>query len=216
MATPLVITNSALIKAVWSNGTRTWLNVLGATLLVTPPTFNQALADAVTGAFNGVLATSGLLPLLATSTTFLHCTVRDLRTANQPEWIGANVSTVGTGTGDVLPLSVAAVATFRTNQAGRSFRGRTYFSGFTEAQNDATGRTAPAVNTAIVAFLNAFNTALQGSTINMQLAVLSRPAPTRTIPQRTLPSRVGQGNPVTLVLARNTKWESQRRRTGRT
>jgi hypothetical protein len=140
--------------------------------------------------------------------------VRDLRTANLPEFESSPQDVPGTGTGDVLPLNVAACLTLRTALAGKSFRGRQYFSGFTEAQNDAAGRVAPAVNTAIKNLFDNFGNAMVAH--GWTPAVLSRPADAVTIPAKTTPARVGQGNPITASIARNLKWESQRRRTGRT
>jgi hypothetical protein len=46
----------------------------------------------------------------------------------------------GLATGDPLPPDTALVTTFRTGFRGRSFRGRTYWWGGTEANNDGTGR----------------------------------------------------------------------------
>ncbi len=47
---------------------------------------------------------------------------------------------VGSATGDALPPDTALVTTFRSGFRGRSFRGRTYWWGGTEANNDGGGR----------------------------------------------------------------------------
>ncbi len=47
---------------------------------------------------------------------------------------------VGAATGDNLPPDTALVTTFRSGFRGRSFRGRTYWWGGTEANNDGSGR----------------------------------------------------------------------------
>ncbi len=105
------------------------------------------------------------------------------------------------------------MVTLRTALAGKSFRGRTYFSGFDEGENDATGRQSAAVNAAIVAAVSGINQVLV--THSLAIAVLSRPQAARTIPAKDIFFRAGTANAVTSFIARNSKWESQRRRTGR-
>lgn len=214
MATPLVVPNGALVKIFWANGSRQWQNVYGMSMLATPPTFNQALADNLSTDFGASLTASAILPLLATTTLYVKVSVKDVRSANQPEFQSAVANTPGTGAGDVLPLSLASVVTMRTALSGRSFRGRSYFAGFTEAQNDASGRVAAAVNTACVQLLQQFNSRINSR--GLTIGVMSRPAAAVTIPARTINGRAGQVNAVNLFLARDTRWESQRRRTGRT
>jgi hypothetical protein len=210
----LVIANTVLLRVMWSGGGRSWQQVFAARGNPGLPVVDQGLADALSTAWGAQMSASGLLPLLSTGVTFTGLAVRDISAANKAEFISAAGEMAGTGLGDLLPLSVAACVTLRTAGAGKSFRGRTYFSGFIESENDASGRQAAAVNTAVVSLLNNFNTQLGAHTL--ALAVASRPADAVTIPAISRPARTGQSNPVTSIIARNTKWESQRRRTGRT
>jgi hypothetical protein len=209
----LVIPNAALITLNWSGETRTWKNVIGAVGTGALPVIDQTLANNL---FTGISTAAGfvnLLALLANTVVFESLTIRDIHAPNLPEFTSAGTPVSGGGTDDCLPLNVAAVVTIRTALAGKSFRGRNYFSGFSEAQNDATGRQLPAVNTAIVGAMTSINSILAGH--SMTVAVLSRPSDAVTIPAKTTPARVGQGTAVSAFVARNTKWESQRRRTGR-
>lgn len=209
----LVIPNAALVTLVWSGETRTWRNVLGAVGTGALPAIDQALANAL---FTGISTAAGfvnLLALLAPTVVFETLTIRDISGPNRAEFTAAGTPVSGGGIGDALPLSVAAVVTVRTALAGKSFRGRTYFSGFTEGQNDATGRQLPAVNTAIVGAMTSINSILAGHSLTV--AVLSRPRDAKTIPAKTIAAKTGQGTAVSTFIARNTKWESQRRRTGR-
>lgn len=210
----LVIPNAAITKLTWAGGSRTWQNVIGVVATAALPTIDQALANNLMTDAAAAFVSSGLNALMPTTSQLLSVSVRDISGPNRPEFVSAGAGSAGTGTGDLLPLNVAAVATLRTAGAGRSFRGRVYLSGFTETQNDATGRTSAAVNTGIVTFLNSLNTSWTAR--GLRLAVLSRPRDAVTIPERTIPAHTGFATAVTAVLARNTKWESQRRRTGRT
>ena len=209
----LVIPNAALLTLNWSGETRTWRNVIGMVGVGALPTIEQGLASAL---FTGISTAAGVVNLLAElapTVVFESITIRDISAPNRAEFTSAGTPVSGGGTGDALPLSVAAVVTIRTALAGKSFRGRTYFSGFTEAQNDAQGRQLPAVNTAIVGAMTSINSILAGHALTV--AVLSRPRDAKSIPAKTITAKVGQGTAVQSFIARNNKWESQRRRTGR-
>lgn len=213
MPTPLVIPNAMILKLRWSGETRVWLNVLGAMGNPSLPVIDQALANSLHAAIGGAAGFQQLISLLAPTVIWEGVAIKDISSANRAEFISVGTPLSGAGTGDPLPLSIAACLTIRTALSGKSFRGRTYFSGFTEAQNDATGRQVPAVNTAIATAVAAVNTALTAHT--MIIAVLSRPQAARTIPARDIFFRPGTATAFTGVVARNAKWESQRRRTGR-
>jgi hypothetical protein len=209
-----VITGAAVLKLQWSGVTRTWLNVLGLRATGAFPVIDQALANAIHTTVNTSLTASGLLPHLASTTIFERISIRSLNAAAQPEINSTGTPTAGGGTTDPLPLNNAVCVTLRTALAGKSFRGRTYIAGYDEAANDAGGRVLAAANEGARAFLANLNAnlAAQGFT----LAVLSRATDAVTIPAITRPARTGQVNAVTAVIMRDTKWESQRRRTGRT
>jgi hypothetical protein len=213
MATPIVIANAALLKVFWAAATRNWLNVYGAIGNPTLPVINQALADTLSQVIGAAFTSSGLQVLIATGVSIVNVSIKDLTVAGNVEFKSATVAFGGTGTGDPLPFSVSAVGTIRTAFAGKSGRGRSYLTGFTEAENDANGRSLPAVNAAVVSFLTSLDSGLQSH--SMKLAVLQRPFPGKTIPQKVMAPRTGVARPMSSIDARNAKWESQRRRTGR-
>lgn len=213
MPTPLVISNAAVLKLRWSGPSRTWLNVIGLIGNPALPTIDQALANAMHAGIAGAAGFQSLISLLASTVIFEGITLKNISVANQAEFVSVGTPLGGAGALEVLPLSNAAVVTVRTALSGKSFRGRTYFSGFDEGQNDATGRQAAAVNVAVVAAMTSIDSIAAGHT--MRLAVLSRPQAARTIPARDIFFRPGTATVVSSFVARNSKWESQRRRTGR-
>jgi len=125
----------------------------------------------------------------------------------------------------MMPSSVAAVVTLRTAGSGKSFRGRIYFSGFTETDNMAGGAATPAVGTSMVAFVQAVDTAITGS--GLRLAVLTRPQDDIVITETTThgdgtttarrlshqTAKSGVARQVTVIENRNAIWETQKRRT---
>lgn len=210
----LVIPNAVMLKLNWSAGTRSWQNVLGLIKLGGNAPIDQALADSLFASAVTAFTNSGLAATMSPNVNLVSVSVRDISTANFAEFTSVGTAQPGTGTDDMLPLNVAAVATLRTASAGKSFRGRVYFSGFTEAENDALGRTSTTVNQNVVGFLNQLNAATTAA--SLALAVLSRPRDAVTIPAKVISAKAGFPTRVTAVETRNTKWESQRRRTGRT
>lgn len=209
----IVVPNSALLTLRWSSTTRPWMNVIGVLGSGALPPITQALVDAV---HTGITTSAGFISLLAQladTVVYESTALRSIALANQPEFVSAGAPVGGASATEMLPLNVAACVTIRTAFAGKSFRGRTYFSGFSEAANDATGRQNAAVNTAIFNAMTSINSIL--ATNGMTIAVVSRNAEARTIPAKTFPARPGVATPVQSFQARNTKWESQRRRTGR-
>lgn len=208
-----VIPNSAQLKLVWSHPGGVWQNVLGFVGSGALPTIDQALANNLFTDVSSALTASGLASQLASTVVFERVLLRSLNSANQPEFTGTGTPTGGAGVGDLLPLSNAACVTLRTALAGKSFRGRVYISGYAESANDPNGRITTAANNAANSFVDGIR--VNATARGLLLAVLSRPADAVTIPAVTRPARVGQGNAVTALLVRDTRWESQRRRTGR-
>lgn len=209
-----VISNAAQLKLNWAGPSRTWVNVFGALGNPTLPTISQTLANTLMTAFSASLTSSGLAALLGTGVSLQSVAIRSLNAPNQAEFVSNVAPAAGAGVGDLLPLSAAACITVRTALAGKSFRGRMYITGFTEAQNDATGRILTAANSASQSFVNglAVNLASNG----LAFAVLSFARDSITIPEKTIPGKAGFATAATAFIARNNKWESQRKRTGRT
>lgn len=200
-----VVPNAAQLRLIWAlSGQPYAVNVIGVNKLATP-TITQAIANTVGAAVKAALAPSGLGPLVGTAVTLANVGLRDIATANQPEFLDAGAPVAGTAAGDLLPPQISFVVTLRTALAGKSYRGRVYLTGFAEAANGATGQASAGTGTACVAFINSIANAL--GTSSMNLAVVSRPAPL-AVPPRP----VGMVNNVVNSISRDLIWDTQRRR----
>lgn len=222
MAPPNFLAGSAFLRLYWSLGGELGVNVLGLSVGA-GVTFNQALAETLGTLVKGA-ATTHLASLMAPSTQLVRVGVRDFRTPNAVEYrdTGAAVSMIGTG--DPLPRGNALCLTLRTPLAGKKFTGRSYLSGWTEAQNDATGQQAALAANGGASFLNAIAAGLGPS--NLGLAVVSRPSEKKVITKTVTASdgtvtttvisnqaaRPGAVTPIAAVESRNSRWEYQRRR----
>lgn len=191
------ITNGVLCKIVWSSlGTPFAVNVIGATH-PTPTSVNQAMANTVSAAIKSAFTSGTWAPFVASSFALETVSLRSVALDAQPEFIGTGAAAPGTAPGGVvLPPQVAICITLRTALAGQKFRGRVYLPATHVNNVTGQGAIAATCNTAAVGFVTAIQTALAGS--GMTMAVLSR--------------KLAAGNPVTLIQARNTIFDTQRRR----
>jgi hypothetical protein len=222
MAPPLQITSGAQLRLLWNLNGALAINVIG--LLVTGnPVINQALAETIGSAVKGAFTTN-LAPRLAPTASLVRVGIRDLRSPNLPEFRDTGTIPPGTGTGDIMPPNIAACVTLRTAGSGKSFRGRIFYGGFTEAENTVSGWASAAVGTSVVAFTTAIDTAVTGS--GFRLAVLTRPQDDIVIMETTTHSngttttrqlshqtaKSGAARQVTVIENRTAVWETQRRR----
>lgn len=166
----------------------------------------QAITNSIGNAIASAYTSSGLAALCPATVRCFGASVRDIRSANLPELISATTAVPGTAATDLLPKQTAFVVTLRTANAGRSYRGRVYLGGFAEGNNDASGNAAAAVSTAAVAFITAVQSAMAAQGIT--LAVGSR----ANIPL----NKTDFSTPVTAIQARNSLWDTQRKRARRT
>src|SRR5882672_3363229 len=128
----LVIPSAVQVRLHWTLNGVDCFNVLGGSV-AGGFAASQAIANTIGAAILGRFTSSGLAALCATTTSLISVGLRDIRTANQPEFVSVAAAVPGTGAGNPLPNQLAAVVTLRTALAGRSFRGRAYFGGFNEA-----------------------------------------------------------------------------------
>lgn len=122
--------------------------------------------------------------------------IRDLDAPNNVEFVGTPaVPWAGSSASELLPMNVCACVTLRTAKAGASYRGRVYFSGWTEGSSNAgsMGVSAQADATALV---TGIQEGLDAS--GFTLSVASR--------------KLGQSSPVTSIVCRDSRWDTQRRR----
>lgn len=191
---------------------RAWHVVNHVTIPAGQPV-NVTLAQAI---FNAVAIqwNTSLSPQMATTTQYQAVDMRDLRTPNQAIVSSTSAAVVGAApSSDALPASLASVLTLRTAQAGRKFRGRSYWPGFAEIANDATGLISAAAKTALDAFAAQYITAHSQS--GCSLAVTHRPTAFDEGTGLPISPGLGFSTPVIQVLVRDRRWDSQRRRLGR-
>lgn len=198
----LIVPNAAQMRLIWAMGGQLYaLNVMGVVnsgaIAIT-----QGLTNTVGTAIKSAFTSSGLAAALHTSVTLANIGLRDIRTANQAEFLDSGAAVAGTTGGDLLPPQTALCITLRTAQAGASFRGRVYIPGFGEGHNIATGSAFNA--TGPVAFVSAVKSALIASALD--LGVIHRPT------EAPLPVTAGFITTVTSVVARDLVWDTQRRR----
>jgi hypothetical protein len=202
----LTLPNTVQVRLRWSLIGRLCSNILAGE--VGSFTSSQAVADALATAVLGHFTTSGLAALSATTTVMLGVGLRDIRSDGLVEYLSAPAGVAGTGAGDPLPNSLAAVVTLRTARAGKRYRGRVYVGGAIVAENDAAGHIVAAYNTALKAFLTDVQADMLAQGIT--LGVLSRP---QYDPITGLVGTwAGAITPVTAVETRDVIWDSQRRR----
>jgi len=208
-AHPLVLATAVEVRLRWSYNGKLAFNVLHG--IVAGGFINsQAHANALGSAVLARFGSSGLQALCATTTQMLGVGIRDLRTPNEGEFPSVAAAVAGTGAGNPMPNEVAAVVTLRTAKAGKSYRGRAYFSGAIVGENTAAGQIVGAFNTALAAFMTGVQTDM--GTEGIVLAVLSRPRYANLVPPLDVQTYPGHIEAVTTILTRDIRWDSQRRR----
>lgn len=200
----IVVPQAAFLRLIWAlSGVDYAVNVIGVRN-ASAVAITQALTNTIGAAIKTSFATSGLNAQLATVVTLSKVGLRDIATANRPEFLDAGAAVAGTAAGDMLPPQTALCVTLRTALAGKSFRGRCYLPGWAEAANTATGTAVAGASTAAAAFMVGVGTAL--ATSGLDGGVVSRPAPLAT------PPRAGFVTSVTAYVVRDAVWDTQRRR----
>jgi len=204
-----VLANAVQVRLHWLFNGVAAFNVLGG-IVGGGYANSQAHANTLGAAVLGHFTTSGLAALCATTTELLGVGIRDVRTLNEAEFVSVAAAVSGTGVGDPLPNELAAVVTLRTAKAGKSFRGRSYFSGGIKGESTAAGAIAAGFNTALVAFMTDVQTDMTAEGIT--LSVLSRPRFANLLPPLDIQTYGGAITPVTAIVTRDTEWDTQRRR----
>lgn len=198
----LIVPGAAQMRVIWSlSGQLYALNVMGV-VNAGGIAITQALANTIGTAVKAALTSSTHGVSVHSTVALANIGIRDIRTANQPEFIDTGGATAGTGTGDILPLQVALCITLRTAFSGARFRGRVYLPGWNETANGVTGVVTSTANA--VAFVTAIKSALVSSSLD--LGVIHRPT------EAPLAPTAGFITPVTSIVARDAVWDTQRRR----
>lgn len=146
--------------------------------------------------------------------TFLEKIIaRDLSSAGAPAVeFDTSPPRVGVATGNPLPNNVTLSIEWRTGFTGRSFRGRTYHVGITDAAlaPDKQGVT-PTYAGAIITAYEALLTTV-GTTSAQQMVVLSRFHGVDPVTKKPIPRAAGIATPITNCILADPFVDSQRRR----
>lgn len=206
----LTIPSTVQVTLVWGNAGRTARNVTHGTITA-GTSVDVSMANAILAALVTAQGTSGLTPELSTQGGIQAVLVRDLRAIDFAEISSTGPGAAGTGAGDSMPPQVACVLTLKTSKAGKHNRGRMYIPGWSEDANGTGGAMSGTAANAIQAFGGDLANAYLAGTVT--LGVAQRPVYNLDDCTITVP---GVTNAVTQVLLRNTIWDTQRRRAGRT
>lgn len=192
----LVVDNTVQIRLIWAlNTVDTAVNVYHGIKKDVFSSVDQAAVDDLKNQIVTQFNASTFKTAINQNWSLARVGIRDLNTANQPEFISGVTGAAGTFTSELLPLNVALCVTLRTGKAGTSYRGRTYLGGWTEG--GSTGGVAAANQvTAATDWVTRLQSAF--STAGYDLAVASR--------------KLGKSEKVTSIQTRNNVWDTQRRR----
>jgi len=198
----LIVPQAAQMRLIWSlSGQLYALNIIGV-VNAGGIAITQALTNTIGTAVKAAFTSSGQVGTVSTIVSLANVGLRDVRSASQPEFIDTGGAVAGTMAGDFLPPQIALCITLRTALAGPRFRGRVYLPGYGESANTAVGvvnATAASVN-----FVTAIKTALVANALD--LGVIHRPT------AAPLPVSAGFITTVTSIVARDSVWDTQRRR----
>lgn len=192
-----------------------WVNVYH---LFTSLGLTQAYADMVENEIEGAYSVSGLLAYESTLWSATNVQVTDLTSSSSPQFNSVIDDVVGTDNGEVLPTQVNGMLDWRTAARGRSFRGRTFLNGFTEAGSAGASPTAGCL-AAMQAFGNAMINNFTASfaagsgleIVSLYSGKMANPnagGNRRTVP---MPRAAGVTSLITTVSAEEV-WKTQRRR----
>jgi hypothetical protein len=200
----LVVPNTVQVRVIWSVSAVPFaVNVLhfrNAGSVAVDQSLANGIASDVSAAFSSNVGVGGQWN---SSTGITRVDVRDLNTANQPEFTAPVSGALGTASAELLPKQVALVVTLRTALAGRSFRGRVYVPGWSEIANQAGGvasTTTMSLADGIVRNIRA-NLSIRG----LIMGVVSTRA-------NKAPRPVNIITDVVSLAVRDNQWDNQRRR----
>lgn len=185
-------------------GNEEMVNVLN--LLIGSATFDDTLAGAVFTAVADAY-NDNLIPLMSNLVELQTMVLTDLRTdpGGQRK---LQVNQLGALSDNILPTQVSAVVRWSTDTRGRSFQGRSYIGGFTEA-NSAGQSPTPTLLTALASFATQLRVDL--GTADAPLAVVSRYETNPTPPPSSIPRVTNLSTEVTGYFV-DQAWHTRRSR----
>jgi hypothetical protein len=198
---------------IWTEATRTFHNVLHGNWTTVGP-IDPALAETLFTGFKTQFTSSGWSGQVNTVTSFAGVGLRDLRNANQIEYLSSSAAMVGADATGTLPASNSVAITLKTNQSGRGFRGRVYLGGLGLIVNVDPRTFSGAAGLAGIAFVNGLNTVMTSNGLPLCIGQRALLAGTDSH-GNPLPARAANTVLVTSVVVVDHRFDSQRRRLGR-
>ena len=213
VAGPVVIPNCAEVKLFWSFAGRTFANVLHGNLTAAGP-LSPGIAESIFSNLKGAAGTTAWLLRLNNGVSFSGVSVKDLRAPNNPAILSTGAATLGTGTGNAMPINTALVITLTTGSSGPGYRGRVYLGGMTTTQCTDGKTFISACSTDGIGFVTAVNAAMTAQGLPLVVAQHALNAGTHHDGSQWAARPAGV-TPVTNIVQRNLRVDTQRRRTGR-
>lgn len=167
---------------------------------------DAAQAADVSGVVTGAW-TDNLIPVMSDSVTMDKIVVTDLDVANGAQFI-FSPALAGALSDNALPNQTAGVVTWRTNTRGRSFRGRTYLGGFTEA-----GSVGSSPSGGVLTAMTDWAADMMGgmTALPHEMQVVSRYELNPTPPPSSIPRVTNLATDITSATV-DLAWKTQRRR----
>lgn len=168
----LVVPNALQVVVSGQNLGTSWVNVHG---VLASDTFliDQSVADDIAAPFN--ILYDSLRGNCGFAWSVQSIEVRDLRTATSPTFDAGITPYSGTDAAQALGPQTSMVVSHRTGLRGKSYNGRTYLSGFTEAINDGDGSILAGARTTTLGFFATLDSNLATMpVVPMAHAVISR------------------------------------------
>jgi hypothetical protein len=210
---PIVIPNCLQVRLIWTQANRTLHNIVHGNWTTVGP-IDPALVETLFTGFKTQFTSSGWAGMVNTGTSFAGVGLRDLRNANQIEYLSSSAPIFGSDASGDLVASNATVVTLKTNQSGRGFRGRVYLGGLGQiVRNDAFSFTG-AAGTAAINFVTGLNTVMTSNGLPLCIGQRALLAGTDSH-GNPLPARAANTVQVTSVVVVDHRFDSQRRRLGR-
>ena len=197
-----------LCSGALANG-KTWRFAVHGFFTTAPPNM-QSLASALFTAISGAWGTN-LGPRMAAASNFQSVTIRDMTSYLNPQFIGTGTAVPGTGAGNAMPESVAAVLTENIATRGKGMKGRVYLGGWSVDADAGSGQMTAATQTGINAFGTAIFNALTTNNLVPCVAQVARQQ-YQGITGTVHPQRAAGHVNVTSYTCRDTIWDTQRRR----
>jgi hypothetical protein len=177
-------------------------------------TVDETLANSLATSVASAVTSSGWVGFMAPGTSFDGVWVKDLSSANNSIYESNTTGVAAGGTGPALGDNTAICVTKQSAKSGKEFRGRMYLGGLDSSCTvDGHNMTDPA-KVAAGNFGEAVRTAFNSAGIPMCIANRALQAG-EDINGNPLPPRTANTTPITRLVVRDLRLDSQRRRLGR-